>query len=313
MISPKRSVLVRYPGAIPPELQGGVATVGNFDGVHLGHEHLVRALVAHGHGAPSAVVTFYPHPIKVLTGSAEPRPISTIREKTERFGGLGVSLLYLIHFTRAVANMTARQFIEEVFIKRLAIKMLVVGEDVAIGKGREGNLEFLRRELPAYGIRLEVVPQLQIASTRPSSRTIRTLLAAGQMEQAQVLLGEPYTISARVGHGDKRGGQLGFPTANVAFGSRLVPKRGVYACRVMVDGKPYKAVANVGVRPTFSGSGERLEVHILDFPSHSLYSKRLVITFRAFLREERRFSSPDELKVQIQADIHAARALLGDE
>lgn len=308
-----RSVLVRYPGNIPPELQGGVATVGNFDGVHLGHEHLVRALKAHGHGAPSAVITFYPHPIKVLTGSSEPMPISTIREKAERFGGLGVSLLYLIHFTRAVAQMTARQFIEEVLVKRLAIKVLVVGEDVAIGKGREGNLEFLRRELPAYNIRLEVVPQLQIDGVRPSSRTIRTLLAAGEMEQASVLLGEPYTICARVGHGDKRGAQLGFPTANVAFGCRLVPKRGVYACRVVVQGVTYKAVANVGVRPTFSGSGERLEVHILDFPSQSLYSKRLVITFLAFLREEKRFSSVEELRAQIKSDIDAARELIGDE
>jgi riboflavin kinase/FMN adenylyltransferase len=313
MTASKRITLVRYPGNIPPELRGGVATVGNFDGVHLGHEHLVRALITHGHGGPATVVTFYPHPIKVLTGSSEPRAISSIREKAERFCSLGVSLLYLVHFTKALSQMSAQQFIEEIFVKRLAIKGLVVGEDVAIGKGREGTLTYLQRELPKYNIQLHVVPQLQIAGVRPGSRTIRALLEQGEMEKAHVLLGEPFTISARVGHGDKRGSQLGFPTANVAFNRRLTPKRGVYACRVVVDGVEYQAVANVGIRPTFNGVGERLEVHILDFPGQSLYARRLTVKFLSFLRDEKKFGSLDELKEQIQNDIQAARALLGHD
>jgi riboflavin kinase/FMN adenylyltransferase len=313
MTALKRSVLIRYPKDIPPDLRGGVATVGNFDGVHLGHEHLVRALTAHGHGGPATVVTFYPHPVKVLTGSSEPRAISTIREKSERFGGLGVSLLYLVHFTRAISQMTAQQFIEEILVKRLAIKGLVVGEDVAIGRKREGTLSYLKSELPKYNINLHVVPQLQIAGVRPGSRTIRGLLEQGEMERAQVLLGEPFTISARVGHGDKRGAQLGFPTANVALHRRLTPKRGVYACRVDVDGVEYRAVANVGVRPTFNGDSERLEVHLLDYSGESLYARRLKVKFLSFLRDEKKFDSLDQLKTQIKSDVKAARALLGHE
>jgi riboflavin kinase/FMN adenylyltransferase len=313
MTASKRSVLVRYPRDIPEEFRGGVATIGNFDGVHLGHEHIVRALTAHGHGRPAAVITFYPHPVKVLTGSSEPRAISSIREKAERFGGLGVSLVYLVHFTRSISQMTAQQFIEEVLVKRLAIRGLVVGEDVAIGRKREGTLDYLAKELPKYSIQLHVVPQLQIAGVRPGSRIIRALLEQGEMERAQVLLGAPFTISARVGHGDKRGAQLGFPTANVALHRRLTPKRGVYACRVEVDGVKYRAVANVGVRPTFNGAGERLEVHLLDYSGESLYARRLKVTFLSFLRDEMKFDSAVQLKAQIEIDVQAARVLLGHE
>jgi riboflavin kinase/FMN adenylyltransferase len=311
MKSLAKLALVRYPSEVPAELRGGIVTIGNFDGVHLGHEHLVKALALHGHGAPVSVVSFYPHPIQVLSGNkTEPRPITSIREKVERFADLGVSLLYLIHFTRELALMSARRFIEEILVKKLGAQILVVGEDVAIGRGREGNLAFLRDVLPAYGIELKVVSQLQLDGIRPSSRTIRRRLADGQIEQAQALLGRPYSISGRVCHGDKRGRDLGFPTANIALRGRHIPKRGVYACRVKVDGEYYKAVANIGVRPTFNGVGERLEVHIIDFPAASLYSKRILVHFLSFIRDEKKFASLEELKMQVAADREVAQMLV---
>jgi riboflavin kinase/FMN adenylyltransferase len=186
----------------------------------------------------------------------------------------------------------------------------VVGGDVAVGKGREGNIDFLRRTLPEYGIDLTVVPRLEIAGVKAGSRSIRESISAGLVREAAEIIGEPFTISARVGHGDKRGSQLGFPTANIAVGSRLIPRSGVYACRVEVDGRSYEAVANIGTRPTFNGTGERLEVHILDFEPRSLYGVRIHVGFIERLRDERRFQSLDQLKAQIQVDITDARRIL---
>jgi riboflavin kinase/FMN adenylyltransferase len=218
--------------------------------------------------------------------------------------------LYFVHFTNRIAAMSARQFIEEVLVTSLGITHLVVGEDVAIGKGKEGTLDFLRATLPSYGITLHVVPKLEIEGEKAGSRKIREWIEQGRVAEAAELMGAAFTLSARVGHGDKRGSSIGFPTANIAVGNRLIPRRGVYACRVLVQGTWYGAVANIGVRPTFNGSGERLEVHILDFPPRSLYGVRMHVSFIERLRDEQRFDSVAALKEQIARDIAAARARL---
>jgi riboflavin kinase/FMN adenylyltransferase len=294
-------------------LKGGVVTLGNFDGVHLGHRHVLRALHDVGGQLPSAVVSFYPHPVRVLKGDKEPRALSSFREKWERLGEMGIELLYGVHFTKEFSKITAKEFIERVLVEALGARVLVVGEDVAIGHNREGDLAYLRRVLPNYGMILHVVPKLLEHGERPSSRRIRALLQSGDVRGAATLLGAPFTVSARVGHGDKRGRTIGFPTANVMCGARLLPKRGVYACRVTIEGREYEGVANIGLRPTFNGTGERLEVHILNHHFPSLYGRRLHVSFIDRLRDELKFKSVEDLKAQIARDIDdATRRLRND-
>lgn len=300
-------LLLRFPAIAPQRYRGGIVTLGNFDGVHLGHQHVITSLKGIGKGLPATVVSFYPHPVKVLRGGSEPRSLSSLREKREKCGELGIDLIYGIHFTKAYSRVSARQFIEEVLVRALATKILVVGEDVAVGHNREGNLAFLQRELPAYGITLHVVPKFTLNGVRPSSRTIRELLREGNVADAAALIGSPFTVSARVGHGDKRGQRIGFPTANVASGKRLLPKRGVYACLVEIEGQTHPAVANIGVRPTFQGVDERLEVHVIGQQLKSLYGTRIHVGFVARLRDEKKFNSIDELKAQINLDIQHAQ------
>jgi riboflavin kinase/FMN adenylyltransferase len=307
------SHLLRFPAPVPARLKGGVVTLGNFDGVHLGHRHVIKALTAVGGARPRVVVSFYPHPVRVLKGDKEPRALSSFQEKWEQLGDLGVELLYGIHFTKEFSKVTAKEFIQRVLVDALGATMLVVGEDVAIGHKREGNLTYLQGVLPSYGIQLHVVPKLLEHGERPSSRSIRASLQSGDVGRAATLLGAPFTISARVGHGDKRGRQIGFPTANIMCGTRLLPKRGVYACRVNIEGRDCEGVANIGLRPTFNGTGERLEVHILDQHFPSLYGRRLHVSFVDRLRDELKFNSVDDLKAQIARDIEDATRRLRDE
>jgi riboflavin kinase/FMN adenylyltransferase len=303
--------LYRYPVVLPARFRGGVVALGNFDGVHRGHQHVISQLLSVAEGRPTVVVSFYPHPVRVLRGGDEPRALSSLREKRDRLGELGVGLLYGIHFTKPFSKISASDFIEDVLVRSLGAKALVVGEDVAIGFQREGNLEFLRRELPRHNISLHVVPTFEFNKERPSSRRIRELLFAGDVAGASRLIGSAFTVSARVGHGDKRGRTIGFPTANVASRKRLLPKRGVYSCKVLYEGRSYPAVANIGIRPTFNGQGERLEVHIIGEVFDSLYGKRLHVSFIDRIRDEKKFSSIDELKAQIDRDIADTKKSLG--
>ncbi len=305
-----RASILRFPQPLPQDCRGGVATLGNFDGVHIGHARVVDKVLAIAQKRPATVVSFYPHPMNVLRGGSTIRYVTSIREKAELLGGLGISTVYFVHFTNKLAQLTADEFIKEVFVDALGIQDLVVGEDVAIGHEKKGNLEYLITRLPAFGIRLHVVERLDIGGQKAGSRRIRELVEEGSVEDVIPLLQHPFTISARVGHGDKRGSQLGFPTANIAVGNRLIPPRGVYACRVEVEGCYYDAVANIGIRPTFSGTEERLEVHILDFPRRSLYGRRIHVGFVSRLRDEKEFHGIDLLVQQIHTDIQDARARL---
>lgn len=301
---------MRFPQRVPDSLRGGAATIGNFDGVHRGHERVLSQLRQIAGSAAAIVISFYPHPIRKLRPATGLRYISSVREKAERCGQLGADLLYFVHFTDRISAMPAQQFIEDVLVGALGLRHLVVGEDVAIGKGKEGNLSYLQTVLPRYQIALHVVPKLVIEGEKAGSRKIREWIAQGKVAEAAELIGTPFTLSARVGHGDKRGSTIGFPTANIAVGNRLIPHRGVYACRVLVQGAWHDAVANIGVRPTFNGSGERLEVHILDFTPRSLYGIRMHVSFIDRLRDEQRFDSVSSLREQIAKDIAAARVRL---
>lgn len=309
----QRARLARFPQRLPERWRGGAVAIGNFDGVHLGHERVLNDLRSVAGTTPNLALSFYPHPIKVLRGGNEPRCISSVREKAERMASLGVDVLYLIHFTKEFSRMSAQDFVDRVLVEALGVTAVVVGEDVAVGHNKEGNLEFLSRELPRRGIRLHVVPRLELDGVRAGSRAVRQMVEQGDVRGAARLIGSPFTISARVGHGDKRGTAIGFPTANIAVGKRLIPRRGVYACRVQAEGEEYQAVANIGIRPTFNAHEERLEVHILDFVPHSLYGKRMHVSFIGRLRDEKRFGSVEELRSQIGLDIDAAREILSHE
>lgn len=307
MAQRERAPMARYPQRVSEGLWGGAVSIGNFDGVHRGHERLLGELRRIADERASVVVSFYPHPVRVLRPEVGLRYVSSVREKAERFGALGIDLLYFVHFSHAVSQMSAHEFIQKILVESLRAKDLVVGEDVAIGRGREGDITFLRDALPGYGIRLHVVPKLEIQGKKAGSRRVRELIEDGDVGQAAELIGGPFTISARVGHGDKRGSAIGFPTANIAVGRRLIPKSGVYSCRVEIEGVSYLAVANIGTRPTFQGRGERLEVHILNFPYRRLYGTRMHVSFISRLRDERKFESVEALKAQIAKDIEAAR------
>jgi riboflavin kinase/FMN adenylyltransferase len=292
---------------------GGTVCLGNFDGVHLGHRYVIDTARIQSNGRPCIALSFYPHPIRVLKGTDDPKPITSEREKLLLFGDLGVDLAYLVHFTMRTAAMDARSFISDVLVRSLGAKELVVGQDAAIGRGREGDVSFLKRALPEYGITLRVVEELQIGGTRPSSRKVRQLVETGALREAAALLGHTFFISARVGPGDGRGRTIGFPTANLVVTDHLLPAKGVYACRVDVGGTMFPAVTNVGVRPTFGGEALRAETHLLDFPRMSLYGKRIVVHFLERIRDERRFESIEALVSQITLDCATARRILSHE
>lgn len=302
--------VVRFPAKLSPSKRGGVATLGNFDGVHLGHACVVAKMLEVGRGRHSSVVSFYPHPLNVLRKPGTVRCLTRSWEKASLLGALGVDTVYFIHFTKRLAALSADEFIDQVFVEALGITDLVVGRDVAIGRGREGDREFLLNALPRVGINLHTVAHLDVGGNKAGSRRIRELVAAGAIEDVRTALGRPFEMSGRVCHGDKRGALLGYPTANISVGNRLLPRYGVYACRVKVHGVTYDAVANVGVRPTFRGAEERVEVHILESPEHNLYGVRIHVQFIARLRDEMSFQNTESLVNQIGEDIREARMRL---
>ena len=310
MRDPKRASVVRFPEKLSQSKRGGVATLGNFDCVHLGHARVVAKMLEVGHGRHSSVVSFYPHPLNILRKPGTVRCLSSNGEKASLLGALGVDTVYFIHFTKRLAALSADEFIDQVFVEALGITDLVVGGDVAIGRDREGNLEFLLNTLPRVGINLHTVSHLDVGGNKAGSRRIRELVAAGAIEDVIAELGRPFEISGKVCHGDKRGATLGYPTANLSVGNRLLPRRGVYVCRVKVRGATYDAVANIGVRPTFRGAEERVEVHILDLPEQSLYGVRMHLEFIARLRDEMSFQNIESLVNQIGEDIREARMRL---
>ena len=295
-------------------LQGAWLTIGAFDGVHLGHRALVEPFVAAAHaaGAPAVALTFFPHPSVVLQQQRTPFYLSTPDEKAELLGALGVDVVITHPFNRRVAAMSARAFVGELKA-HLGLRMLWVGYDFALGRNREGDIPTLRRLGREMGFEVHVVEALRIDGEIVSSSRIRALLAAGEVEAANRLLGRPYRVSGRVVRGDGRGRSLGFPTANLRiWARRMVPAPGVYVARAhLEDGSTFGAVVNIGVRPTFEvrPKAPRVEAHLLGF-SGDLYGRCLTLEFWQRLRGERRFPSPEALAAQIRRDVARAQEVL---
>jgi riboflavin kinase/FMN adenylyltransferase len=299
---------VRVIRGLPEVADGPVAlTIGNFDGVHRGHQAMLSRLTeaADDLALPSAILTFDPHPREFFAPEAAPPRLSSHRAKFERFAALGVDRLYILRFDAGVANLAPTEFIDEILVRRLGIRWLLVGEDFRFGKGRAGDLATLRAAARTYSV--EAMGAVSVAGERVSSTAVRSALAAGDFAHACTLLGGPFTISGRVAHGAKLGRNLGFPTANIAL-RRRPPLAGVFAVRIHGLGDaPRSGVASLGVRPTVLSAGSPLlEVFIFDFDA-PIYGCRVTVEFLHKLRDEARYPDLDALTAQIRADVAHAR------
>lgn len=295
---------------------GSVLTIGNFDGVHLGHQAMLRQLRAKADalGLPAAVLTFEPHPRELFAPDQAPARLTSLREKLALLEACGVDQTYLFRFDRQHAAMSAEEFIERVLIGGLNVKHLIVGDDFCFGKGRRGNFAMLQEFGVRHGFTVEALPTVEAGGMRASSSAVREALAKGDLEYAAVLLGRPYAIAGRVVHGDKIGRTIGFPTANVQLKRKRVPMKGVYAVTVSgLDKRQLTGAANIGVRPTVAGGLKPvLEVHLLDF-SQDVYGAHVSVHFRHRLRDELKFDSFDALKRQIALDVQATQDYFSGE
>lgn len=300
--------IFRHHENLAPDARGAAVAIGNFDGVHRGHQ----ALIAHTRtlGAKLGVLVFEPHPQEFFKPGGERFRLTPFRAKARLLEHFGADLLYALHFDAHLAALTADEFVAKVLVAGLGVTHIVIGDDFQFGKGRSGNVGLLKAHGQNLGFGVSTFdlvgagPEAKISSTR-----IREALRAGKPETAARLLGHWWTVEGRVAPGDKRGRTIGFPTANVSLEGYLEPALGVYAVRVEVDGKSYDGVANFGRRPTFDKKDVLLEVHLFDFDA-DIYGHQIIVAFVAYLRPEMKFGGLDALKAQIAADSQAARILL---
>ena len=290
--------------------RGCVATIGNFDGVHRGHQGVLARLRerAAQAGLPSCVVIFEPQPREFFAPDKAPARISSLREKLELLRACGVDQVLCLTFNRRLRELSANQFVHQILVEGLGVVHLEVGDDFRFGCDRAGDFDLLVEAGPREGFSVESAATIALDGVRISSTRVREVLAAADFAMAERLLGRPYCISGRVLHGQKLGRQLGAPTANLRL-NRLRPAlQGVYLVSTELDGRRCAGVANIGTRPSVDGDGRaHLEVHLLDF-SGDLYGRRLAVQFHRKLRDEQRFASLEALKSAIAADIAAARA-----
>lgn len=284
-----------------------VVTVGTFDGVHRGHQAVLQFLMARARerNGISTVLSFDPHPREVLRGELVPL-LTTVEERAALMAELGIERLIVLPFTSALASMPARQFVEEILVRRIGLQAICVGYDHAFGRNREGNVALLQELGPRYGFEVDVIPPQVVEDQTVSSTLIRTVLMQhGDVRLASELLGRPYRLQATVVRGEGRGRTLGFPTANLQLTHprKVVPRNGVYAVRVWLPDaeQPRGGMMNIGVRPTFAGDQRTLEVHVLDFEG-DLYGRLLRVDFIERLRDEQRFPSVEALREQLFRD-----------
>ncbi len=294
---------------LPKSPSGCVATIGNFDGVHLGHQAVLSQLAMKGDmlGLPAVAITFEPQPNEYFSPDKAPARLSRFREKVEILRSYSIQQLCVLRFNQKLAQMTADDFIQKLIVDGLNIKYLVVGDDFKFGKDRQGNFALLQQAGEKYGFQVVNMHTFSIDNMRVSSTRVRKALNSGDLMLAEKLLGRPYRMSGRVAHGDKRGRTMGFPTANIHLHRCKVPLNGVYAVQLFgVDGEPIQGVANVGVRPTVGADKALLEVHLFDF-NREIYGEHVQVYFLKKIRDEQRFSNLDALIAQIQKDCQQAR------
>jgi riboflavin kinase/FMN adenylyltransferase len=300
---------------IKTPFHNAVITIGNFDGVHIGHQALFHEVIekADHIDGTSIAMTFEPHPLRVLTQNGHPPLITVYEQKLELIARSGIDVLICVPFTCYFASITPEEFLEDILIRRIGMKAMVVGKDYAFGKDREGNVDFLKAHAQTLGYELIVadwIQSYQNGSGRISSTRIREYVSEGLVVEASKMLGRYYQICGTVETGRNRGGRLlGIPTANIRLNDELAPKTGVYAVTVELDDHKYRGVANIGYSPTFDDHLFTVEVHLLDF-DQNIYDRKIRVNFVERIRDEKKFSGIDELKHQIENDIAYARKIL---
>ena len=292
-----------------------VITIGNFDGVHIGHQALFHEVIEKADALKGTAIamTFEPHPMRVLKKNNHPPLITLYEQKQELIERSGIDVLICVPFTKEFAELSAEKFIKELLIKKIGMKAIIVGEDYTFGKNREGNLAVLKSYASQLGYEVIVAEWIKATRDVPdriSSTRVRKLVMAGQIESARKMLGRHYQIRGLVVRGRDRGGKLlGIPTANINLQDELCPKTGIYAVTVEYRSRLYKGVANIGYSPTFNDNEFTVEVHILAF-SDNIYGQKIRVNFIERIRDEKKFGHIDELKSQIHRDIEAARKIL---
>lgn len=306
--------LIRGLQNLRPAHHGCVATIGNFDGVHLGHQAVIGQLAEKGQemGLPTLVMIFEPQPLEFFKGDAAPARLTRLREKLRALARYAVDRVLCIRFSKSFAEMEAERFVSEVLVGALGIRYLVVGDDFRFGRHRQGDFEMLKQAGDEHGFEVASLHSFKIGGERVSSTLIRKALAGGQMAEAEKLLGRPYRMCGRVAHGDKIGRTLGFPTANIHLHRKVSPVQGIYAVEVFgLKGEPLQGVASVGTRPTVGGTRTLLEIFIFNFED-DIYGQYLNIDFLHKIRDEEKFDSLDELKAWILDDIEKAELWFSD-
>ncbi|GAB2637208.1 bifunctional riboflavin kinase/FAD synthetase [Vibrio panuliri] len=304
--------LIRGIHNILPQHQGCVLTIGNFDGVHLGHQAVLEQVShqAQALGLPSMVMTFEPQPLELFAKDKAPARLTRLRDKFVQLSKLNIDRLLCVIFNRHFADLTAEEFITDLLVKRLGVKFLVVGDDFCFGRGRKGNFAMLQRAGKEHGFEVVSTQSFCLQQLRVSSTAIRNALAEDNLPAAAEMLGRDYSISGRVSHGRKLGRTIGFPTANIPLKRCVSPVSGVYVVQALGLGEQaIGGVANIGQRPTVNGVRQQLEVHLFDFQG-DLYGKQLEIVLLEKLRDEHKFESFEALKQQIELDAEAARVWL---
>ncbi|HEX2420148.1 MAG TPA: bifunctional riboflavin kinase/FAD synthetase [Acidimicrobiia bacterium] len=286
-------------------------TIGVFDGVHLGHRRVIDDLVSRSAGLDPAVLTFDPHPLAILAPDRAPKMLTDIDQRLEQFRRLGVRVAGILNFPD-IRDFSAGDFCQRVLAGALAARRVVIGADFRFGRDRGGDAGFLAAAGPGLGLEVEIVDMVAADRDVVSSTRIRQALEAGQVEDATRMLARPFELKGVVEVGDRRGMQIGFPTANLAIPEGLlIPANGVYAAWAMIGEEPYRSVVNIGVRPTFEGVNRRVEAHLLNWEG-DLYGAPLALRFLSRIRDERRFEGVEALVRQISADVEAASQTFED-
>ncbi len=288
-----------------------VLTIGNFDGVHIGHQHVLDKLKAEAklHGVPAAVMIFEPQPQEVFLGEKASARILTFRDKYKKLEKMGIDRLICVRFCKAFSSLSAHDFIETLLVNKLGVKHLIVGDDFRFGKKRSGDFDFLKQESKQFGFTVENTQTFCYSEKRASSTAIRQFLEASDFNSAEQLLGEAFKMQGRVIHGQKNGRKFGFPTANIAVKRKVLPIKGVFAVEATLDNVVFKGVANIGNKPTLNGLKPVLEVFIFNF-DQQIYGQRLTIKPLFKIRDEQKFESLEKLISQIKLDVAHAQSKL---
>ncbi|GFO57149.1 riboflavin biosynthesis protein [Geomonas sp. Red276] len=305
-------IIFRNLSEVKEKLRHPAVTIGNFDGVHLGHREIFRRLTekARAQGGVSVVITFTPHPMQVVSPGTGVKLITTTTEKEALIAAAGIDYLLEIPFDWNFASIPATQFVEEILVGTLGMESMVIGYDYAFGRGREGDVNLLRSLGERHGYTVDLLEPISNGTTIYSSTAVRNMVGAGDVKGVLSVLGRHYAVTGTVIHGDQRGRLLGFPTANLCVQKDLLPAAGVYAVRVAVGHDHFNGACNIGTNPTFDGHRLSLEVFLFDFDG-DLYGREVTLTFIERLRGEMRFPNVDALKEAIARDVARCRAILG--